>query len=365
MHDHTALDAITDVPGILVGHWTDTRGVTGCTVVLCRADGAVGGVDVRGGAPGTRETELLRPGTLAPGPNAVLLTGGSAFGLDAATGVMRYLEEEGIGFPFGNSYIPLVAGAVVFDLGIGSEKARPGALAGYRAAKAAAGGMVEQGSVGVGTGCTVAKAVGFERCLKGGVGTACERGPGGLLVGALAAVNAGGEVIDVEHGRVVAGPRGEAPGAFLDTIELLRRRRGAPRPGENTTNAVVATNARLTKEEANRLAAVSHDGLARAVRPAHTLSDGDTIFAVATGEVPVPARAHTALEALAARAVERAVLRGVLCATGLAGIPSAMEWAAQALAPTAPRARPRSARRASARGRARTPRPARRSRPSR
>jgi len=332
-HDHAALDSITDIAGIRVGHWTDLHAATGCTVVLAPPEGAVGGVDVRGGAPGSRETELLRPGTIASGPNAVLLTGGSAFGLDAASGVMRYLEEQGAGMKFGKSYIPLVAGAVVFDLSLGSEKARPDAEAGYRAAVDAKGGMVAQGSVGVGTGCTVAKAGGPERALKGGVGTACERGPGGLLVGAIVAVNAGGEVTDTEHGCVVAGPRGDTPGTFLDTLTLMRQERSdAPGPGENTTLAVVATNARLTKEQANRLASAAHDGFARAIRPAHTLTDGDTIFALATGAVEIDSwRAGHVLEALAARAVERAIVRAVIMATGLAGVPSAQEWAAGAI----------------------------------
>ncbi len=338
MHDHLGLDAITDIPGIRVGHWSNRRAATGCTVVLAPHEGAAGGVDVRGGAPGTRETELMRPGTVAERAHAVLLTGGSAFGLDAAAGVMRYLEEQGVGFKFGKSYIPLVAGAVVFDLGIGSSTTRPDADAGYRAARAAKGrtlrhaqgGVIEQGSVGVGTGCTVAKAGGAERSLKGGVGTACERGPGGLLAGAIVAVNCGGEVLDTEHGCVIAGPRGDAPGTFLDTLDLMRAERGeAPSFGENTTIAVVATNAVLTKPQASRLATVAQDGIARAVRPAHTLSDGDTVFALATCEVEVDARAHFALEALAPRAVERAIVRAIICATGLAGIPSAMEWAAE------------------------------------
>ncbi len=332
-HDHTALDAITDVPGLKVGHWTDRRAATGCTVVLAPRKGATGGVDVRGGAPGTRETDLLRPGATAERVHAVVLAGGSAYGLDAASGVMRYLEEQGVGFRFGDSSIPLVPAAVVFDLGLGRGDVRPDAEAGYRAAKAAKAGMVAQGSVGVGTGCTVAKAGGPERSLKGGVGTACERGPSGLLVGAIAAVNAGGEIVDAERGRVIAGPRGDKPGAFLDTVELMRTERSAaPGPGENTTLAVVATNARLTKEQASRLATASHDGLARAIRPAHTMSDGDTIFALATGAVELdPWRIGHVLEALAARAVERAIVRGVLCATGLAGVPSAQEWAEQSM----------------------------------
>jgi L-aminopeptidase/D-esterase-like protein len=329
-HDHLALDAITDIDGIRVGHWTDLDAATGCTVVLCPREGAVAGVDVRGGAPGTREIELLRPGMAAERAHAILLTGGSAYGLDAAAGVMRWLEEQGIGFHFGDSYIPLVPGAVVFDLGIGSEKVRPDADAGYRAIAAAQAGMVEQGNAGAGAGCTVAKAGGIARALKGGLGSACERGPARLLIGALAVVNCGGEVIDTMHGGVIAGPRGDAPGAFLDTLDLIRSARtGAPGPGENTTLAVVATNAKLTKEQANRLASVAHDGFARAIRPAHTMSDGDTIFALATGAVPLPSpRAITAVEALAARAVERAIVRGVLCATGLGGVPSAQEWAA-------------------------------------
>ena len=328
MHDHLEMDAITDVLGIRVGHWSNRRAATGCTVVLAPHHGAVGGVDVRGGAPGTRETELLRPGTVAERAHAVLLTGGSAFGLDAATGVMGYLEEQGIGFKFGQSYVPLVAGAVVFDLGIGSSNVRPDAEAGYRAARAAKGGVVEQGSVGVGTGCTVAKAGGAERMLKGGVGTACELGPNGSLVGALVAVNCGGEVVDTEHGCVVAGPRADTPGEFLDTLELMRAERAVgPSAGENTTLAVVATNVALTKEQANRLASVSQDGLARAIRPAHMLTDGDTVFALATGDVELDAwRVGHVLSALAVRAVERAIVRAVICATGLAGVPSAMEW---------------------------------------
>jgi L-aminopeptidase/D-esterase-like protein len=329
-------DAIIDIPGIRVGHWTNKRAATGCTVVLAPPEGAVGGVDVRGGAPGTRETELLRPGTIAERAHAVLLTGGSAFGLDAAAGVMRYLEEQGVGFKFADAYIPLVVGAVIFDLGVGSSAVRPEAEAGYHAAREAgsrksAGLRLSkgQGSVGVGTGCTVAKTGGRERMLKGGVGTACERGPGELLVGAIAAVNCGGEVIDAETGQLIAGPRGDKPGTFLDSLEMMRAERGAdPSFGENTTLAVVATNAVLSKAQANRLASVAQDGIARAVRPAHTLSDGDTIFALATCEVEADTRALLAIEALASRAVERAIVRAVISATTIAGVPSVGEWTA-------------------------------------
>ena len=331
--DHTALDAITDVPGIRVGHWTNRRAATGCTVVLCPPEGAVGGVDVRGGAPGTRETDLLQSGRLVERVHAVVLAGGSAFGLDAASGVMRYLEERGVGYDtHGGARVPIVPAAILFDLSIGRADVRPTAESGYRAARAAKRGRVAQGSVGAGTGATVAKAGGEDRRLKGGLGTACERGPGGLLVGALAAVNAGGDIIDPDRGRAIAAPRAES-GAFLDGWELARSGvEPGPPPGESTTLAVVATNASLSKERANRLASIAQDGFARAIRPAHGIGDGDIVFVLATGEVAVdePA-AYRALEALAVRAVERAIMRGVFCATGLAGVPSAQEWAGRAL----------------------------------
>lgn len=330
--DHTALDAITDVPGIKVGHWSDRRAATGCTVVLCPPEGAVPGVDARGGAPGSRETELLRPGRLVERVHAVVLSGGSAFGLDAAGGAMRYLEERGIGLEYGERHVPIVPSAILFDLGIGRSDRRPDVEAGYRAAKAAKGGRVDQGSIGAGTGATIAKAAGMERCLKGGIGTSCERGPEGLLAGALAAVNCAGDIIDPDRGRTIAGPRGER-GEFVDGWELIRSGVApGPPPGENTTLAVVATNAQLNKEWTNRLASIAQDGLARTIRPAHTMGDGDTLFVLATGEVEIErSEAYRALETMAVRAVERAVIRGVVCATGLAGVPSAQEWTAQAM----------------------------------
>jgi L-aminopeptidase/D-esterase-like protein len=324
-------DAITDVPGIGVGHWTDRRAATGCTVVLCEK-GAVGGVDVRGGAPGTRETDLLRPGTLVQGIHAVLLTGGSAWGLDAGGGVMRYLEERGVGWTFGAGPVPVVAGAVLYDLRLGRSDVRPNAEAGYRACRAARAGAVAQGSVGAGTGATVGKALGMERCLKGGLGTASEALPsaaGGLVVvGALVAVNCFGEVVDPASGQVIAGPRAES-GGFVGTVDILRGAEQAPWGGESTTLAVIATNARLTKEYACRMASVAHDGLARAIRPVHTMVDGDVVFAMATGGVAVEPMRYPALEALAAQAIERAVLKAVREARGLAGVPSAAEWAAR------------------------------------
>jgi L-aminopeptidase/D-esterase-like protein len=347
-------DAITDVPGIRVGHWTDRRAATGCTVVLY-PHGAVGGVDVRGGAPGTRETDLLDPLNLVEEVHAVLLTGGSAMGLDAASGVVRYLRERGYGFHLGPHTVPIVPGAVLFDLGVGRER-WPDADAGYRAARGATGGRVEQGSVGAGTGATIAKLTGPDRRLKGGLGTASEFIDTGVIVGAIVAVNAVGVVRDPATGKVVAGvrdleaagvSRGRRQSRFVDIDAFLRTGRGWPQPGGegageeplevakgaadaggSTTIAVVATNARLTKTQASRLATVCHDGFARAIWPVHTRGDGDTIFTLATGEVDVEGPGYLALEAMATRAVERAIVQGVRLATGLAGVPSASEWLA-------------------------------------
>lgn len=331
-------DAITDVRGIKVGHWTNRRAATGCTVVLC-PDGATGGVDVRGAAPGTRETDLLRPENLVQEVHAVVLGGGSAFGLDAASGVVRWLEERGYGLEFGGHRVPIVPAAILFDLGIGVPR-RPDAAAGYRAAGRATGGRVAEGSVGAGTGATVAKGAGRQRVLKGGLGTASEALDSGVVVGALVAVNAVGSIRDPSTGEVVAAPRADG-GGFIDLDAHLRTGRaweepsegeaasdgGEPAP-ENTTLGVVATNGKLTKAQVNRLAAVCHDGFARTIWPAHTRGDGDTIFALATGEVEVDPAGYGALEAMAARAVERAVLRGVRLATGLKGVPAAAEWLA-------------------------------------
>jgi L-aminopeptidase/D-esterase-like protein len=319
-------DSITDIPGIRVGHWTDSLACTGCTVVLCEG-GAVGGVDVRGAAPGTRETDLLRPGNLVEQVHAVLLAGGSAFGLEAATGVMRYLEERGVGFPAGAFRVPIVPAAILMDLGIGRSDVRPTAESGYAACLGASSGPVAQGSVGAGTGATVAKTLGMARAVKGGLGTASERSETGIIASALVAVNAAGDVFDSTTGRLVAGPRGR-PGEFLDSVAI--RRRGvdsAPDLPAYTTIGVVATNARLTKEQANRLATLAHDGLARSIRPVHTRSDGDVLFALATGAVEPDIAGWRAIEVLACLAVERAVLNAIHHATGLGGIPSAAEWA--------------------------------------
>lgn len=336
----TLRDAITDVAGVRVGHWTDRAAATGCTVILC-PPGTVGGVDVRGAAPGTRETELLRPGNLVQEVHAIVLAGGSAFGLEAATGVMRYLAAREVGFRYATGVVPIVPSAILFDLGIGRAD-WPDADAGWQAAERAArtgGGRVAQGSVGAGAGATVAKMAGIERAWKGGLGTASERLDTGVIVGAVAAVNAVGSIRDSRTGEVVAAPR-DGEGGFLDVDALLRIGRGrrqveadehdeggnkeaapAAESPSNTTLAVVATNARLTKTQVNRIATVAHDGFARSIWPVHTRADGDVIFALATGELEIADDQYPSIEAMAARAVERAVLNGVRQAKRLAGVP--------------------------------------------
>jgi L-aminopeptidase/D-esterase-like protein len=299
----------------------------------------VAGVDVRGAAPGTRETELLRPGNLVQHAYAICLAGGSAFGLDAAAGVVRFLAERGRGYAYGRGVVPIVPAAILFDLGIGRHDRWPDAAAGYRAA-AAARRTCPEGNAGAGMGATVAKVLGPERALKGGLGTASERTASGVVAGALAAVNAAGDVID-EHGTIVAGARRDG-GGFEDAVEVLREGRvwqpdGA---GGNTVLVVVATNADLTKEQANRLASVCHDGLARAVRPAHTQSDGDVVFTLATGAQPIDHGDYRALEAMAALAVQRAIVRGVMHAEGAGGYPSVNEYTTGSRAPRAARRAP-------------------------
>jgi L-aminopeptidase/D-esterase-like protein len=301
--------SITLVPGIRVGHWTDPVGLTGCTVVLCPA-GTVASGEVRGGAPGTRETDLLRPGTLVQEVNAVLLTGGSAFGLAAADGVVRWLEERGIGFDAGVARVPIVPAAVLFDLGAGDPKARPGPDQGYAACEAA-GEAVEEGNAGAGTGATVAKSAGPAGAMKGGVGTS-SRSDGDLVVGALAAVNALGDILD-ESGDVLAGAR---------TVDEGTAGPPSPSAPTNTTLVVVATNARLSKERCRLLSLAGHEGISASIRPAHTMWDGDTVFALATGPVDGDQRR---LEALATEAVGEAIRRGVLLAGSVPGFPSVRE----------------------------------------
>lgn len=315
-------DAITDVPGIRVGHWTDRKAATGCTVILCPPEGAIAACAVLGGSPGTRETDALAAGNAVQRIHALLLTGGSAFGLDAATGVMRWLDERGIGFETRSGRVPIVPAAVIYDLPIGRGDVRPDAEAGYAACEAA-GPSVRQGSVGGGTGATVAKLGGPERLVKGGVGTAAERLADGAAVGALVIVNAIGEIVDPLTGRLVAGVR-PAAGAPTDGLELLRARRSEPPPApENTTIAAIATDVLLTRDQLYRVALMAHAGLARTVRPSHTPGDGDTIFALSTGERVDERVDLTAIGALGARALERAIINAVQHATSVAGVPTA------------------------------------------
>jgi L-aminopeptidase/D-esterase-like protein len=313
------VNAITAVPGIEVGHATDTIGLTGCTVVLIRK-GAVGGVDVRGSAPGTRETDLLRPENLVETVQAVLLTGGSAFGLNAAAGVMRYLEERDIGYDTGVAKVPIVPAAVLFDLSIGDSKARPDAEMGYAACVAANPDEHREGNIGAGMGATVGKLFGMSRAMKGGLGTAA-REAGGVVVGAIVAVNAFGDVVDPATGQIVAGTRKPMGSGFADCSEAMVGLLGRTvlSFAGNTVIGAVATNARLTKAQVNKVAQMAHDGLARAVRPAHTMFDGDTIFALATGKKNASV---TLVGALAAEAMAEAIVRGVRAAESAGGVPA-------------------------------------------
>jgi L-aminopeptidase/D-esterase-like protein len=286
----------------------------------------VASVDVRGGAPATRETDLLRTGNLVERVHAVLLSGGSAYGLDAATGVMRWLEEREIGYPVTNAVVPIVPAACIYDFSIGNSGVRPDAAAGYAACEGASADPLPAGSVGAGSGATVGKALGMERAMKGGIGSAVERTASGIAVGAVVAVNCWGEVVDPNDGRVIAGPRGENPGEYEDSIEALRKNPPlSPFSNENSTVGVVATDAMLTKEQAYRVAVIAQTGLARTIRPVHTPVDGDLIFSLATCLNDAPTDVLQ-IGALAARAVERAIISAVLEATSLDGMPTASEW---------------------------------------
>jgi len=316
---------ITAVPGIKVGHHTLTERPTGCTVILAPPD-TVGAVDERGGAPGTRETDLLRPENTVSVVHAIVLTGGSAFGLATADGVMKYLESQKIGFPFGGAYVPIVPAAVLFDLPVGGHpEIRPGSDCGFAAASAAKGGAVAEGSVGAGAGATVGKSMGAARAMKGGIGTSSITMPDGLIVGAIVAVNAGGSVIDRHTGRPIAGVRTPDGTALENPFELLLR--GAITGGrslENTTIGVVATNAKLTKAQTLKVAQMAQDGLARSIVPSHGVNDGDTLFALATGSF-APAVDPGRVGSLAAEAVSDAIVRAVQLAKGLPGFPAASD----------------------------------------
>ncbi len=321
-------NAITDVPGLEVGHISDFEALTGCTVILCRK-GAVGGVDVRGGAPGTRETDLLHPLNLVEKVHAVLLAGGSAYGLDAASGVMKYLEEQKIGFNTGAALVPIVPAAILYDLGLGRADVRPTPEMGYQAASIASRSKPEEGNVGAGTGASVGKIFGNAGAMKAGIGTASMDIGGGIIVGALVAMNAFGDVRNPQNGQILAGARptkigplhlgGE--GTFANTLDVMKSLAGRGIMGlaarSNTVIGVVATNAKLNKSQVSKVAQMAHDGLARAVFPAHTMLDGDTIFALSTGNKKtdvstVGAFAAEVFAAACIRAVETAHSAGDL-----------------------------------------------------
>lgn len=306
------------MPGIKVGQAQDEKALTGCTVILVD-DMAVCGVDIRGSAPGTRETDLLNPLNLVQKVNAICLSGGSAFGLDAATGVMQWLEEHGYGLDVGVGVVPIVPAAVLFDLGVGDARTRPNADMGYRAAKAASTDPVQEGNAGAGCGASVGKAAGIHRGMKSGLGSFARELPTGLVIGAVVAVNAVGEVRDPKTQEVLAGARGDR-NELLDSSKLLTERPQTPfSPGTNTTIAVVASNARLNKTEATKVAQMAHDGLARTIFPVHTMYDGDTVFALATGEVDATV---DVVGVLAAEVLGEAVVRAVKQAQGAGGLPA-------------------------------------------
>lgn len=321
MWQHGPNNAITDVPDILIGHAQDLEALTGVTAVLAPG-GAVAGVAVEGSAPGTRETDLCRPGNLVELVNAVLLCGGSAFGLAAADGAMRYLEEREMGFSTGEAFVPIVPAAVLYDLAVGRRDVRPDAAMGYAACAAAAGGPVAQGCVGAGAGCTAGKALGIGQATKTGIGTASVVLASGVVVGAIVAVNPFGDVHDPDSGRIIAGPRRPDGSGFVSTTGLLLNGPGGEgfgRPGENTTIGVVAVGGALTREQANKVARMAHDGLARTISPIHTMFDGDTLFCLATGDTPVDV---SAAGTAAAIAVELAVLNAVRRATAAGDLPA-------------------------------------------
>jgi L-aminopeptidase/D-esterase-like protein len=348
------LNSITDIPGIRVGHAQNEEAVTGCTIVLCEG-GAVGGVDQRGGAPGTRETDGLHPMHLVERVHGVMLSGGSAFGLDAASGAVRYLEERGIGFDVRVARVPIVPAAILFDLGVGRPDVRPDAAMGYQACLNASDGSPSEGNFGAGTGATVGKILGLERAMKAGVGSACIEIGSGIVIGAIAAVNAFGDIIDPRLGRIIAGARayeqdgrwigcppdwaiaaglplsapvGKERSPFADSLWVMdalagrdELRFGRSKSG-NTVIGVVATNAGLNKEQVNKMAQMAQDGVARTVRPAHTMLDGDTVFALSTGSLQADINV---VGAYAAEVLSLAILRAVRLAASLPGLPSVSE----------------------------------------
>lgn len=312
------MKGLTDIPGIRVGHISDFDTLTGCTAVLCEK-GAVGGVAIPGPASGTQETTTLDPLHITDRVHAIVLAGGSAFGLEAASGVRRYLAGRGVGFAFSGARVPIVAAAILFDLGISGRNIHPNLAMGEAAAVAANTEAVPEGSVGAGTGATVGKIFGLKQAMKGGIGSFTVELPGGVLVASLVAVNALGDIRDPATGKIVAGAR-TAPGSrdFADTVEHLKRTGAAGVPGGNTTLVVVATNARLTKVQATRLAQFGAQGMTRTVYPASTSADGDTVFALSAGDREA---VFDAVGAAAAEAVAEGILRAVRMAKSLGGVP--------------------------------------------
>jgi len=306
----------TDIPGIKVGHEQNLEAATGCTVIICK-EGAYAGVDVRGGAPGTRETDLLNPVNLVEQVHAVMLAGGSAFGLDAASGAMKYLEENGIGFDVGVTKVPIVASAVLFDLTCGDYKVRPDRDMGYSACLKATDRECPEGSIGAGTGATVGKIRGMDYAMKGGLGSYCLKA-GDLMVGAIVAVNCLGDIVDSVDGRILAGTLADDKKSFANTEEVMIKQYDDKKNlfSGNTTIGVVATNAKLNKTQANKVASMAHNGYGRAIRPAHSMFDGDTIFALATSKVEADINV---VGVMAARAMEQAVTRAVKTASALHG----------------------------------------------
>jgi L-aminopeptidase/D-esterase-like protein len=325
------LNAITDVPGITVGHAQNDQALTGCTVILC-PEGTTGGVDQRGGAPGTRETDLLRPMHLVNHVDAILLGGGSAYGLDAASGVMQYLEEQGRGIDTGPAKVPIVPAAILFDLTIGDAHIRPDKAMGYQACCNASAEPPAQGNFGAGTGATVGKILGPGQSMKSGIGTASIEIGRGVIIAAIIAVNAFGDIISPDDSRILAGARtlqkgplklGSGP-VFADTMQIMKNMAGRAilefASRQNTVIGAVATNARLNKEEINKVAQMAHNGLAAVVRPAHAMLDGDTLFALATNKKKADVNI---VGAYAPQVVAQAILNGVLAAAAVASLPSA------------------------------------------
>ncbi len=324
-------NTITAIQGVSVGHYTDTESLKGTTVVRFTAEGATAAVDVRGSAPGTRETDLLDPVNLVDKVNAIVLSGGSAYGLDAASGVMACLEDENIGFPVGEGLVvPIVPAAVLFDLNIGNPKVRPSAKWGFQACQKADASPVKMGNVGAGTGATVGKSLGKNRAMKSGLGSALIRLPNGVLVGAIVAVNALGDVI--ENNKIISGVRGDETGSFLSSVNVvLEQEIKDVFPGSNTTIGIVVTNIPLGKTQLTKVAQMAHDGMARAINPTHTMYDGDTIFAVSIPSQKDTLKTTSAnvvnlTGVAAAEALEKAIINAVLHATSVKGYPAASDW---------------------------------------